>query len=367
VPGPVIALYSADVPPVPGGVADHTLALARALDAAGHRPFVFAGRGDGACFGPVPCATGVPVRAAPFEARAAGAEWLLLQYVPFLYARRGVAPALWRLGGACRRAGVRLAVFMHEPFVPLTRPVWLVTGPLQRLQLHLLVRGVTQVFTSVPHWVQVVKRYGGDPARVTLAPVGATIPVSGLPRSEARARLGLGDDRVAIGIFSPAASGFAHDWIRAATTGLGNRSGVTWVRFGYGSARALPGYPAGADTVTVGASDPARIADTMMALDLLVAPYEDGLTLRRTGAMLGLASGVATLSSTGHLFDPAMHRLAACEPDIPSFVSRLERLVADPGERAALAARTAAYGTLASTGALARLLIATLPAAAGGG
>lgn len=356
----MIALYSPDVPPRPGGVSDHTLAVARALAEAGHRPLVLAGRGDPGRFAPVPCTTGVTPLDAPRAAREAGAGWLLLQYVPFLYARRGVAPALWRLAGACRRAHVRLAVFMHEPFVPFTRLVWLVTGPLQRLQLHLLLRGADRAFTAVPRWVELARRYGGPATAVARAPVGATLPVSRLTREEARRRLGLGPDRVAIGVFSPSAAGFAGAWVRAAIAALAGRADVAWVRFGFGGAA----LPARDGDIAVGGTDPATVADTMRALDLLAAPYVDGLTLRRTGAMLGLATGVATVSSTGHLFDPDMHQLAACEPDASAFAARLAALADDRAARDSLAARTARYEALASTGALARRLIADLAEAA---
>jgi len=364
VPGPVIALYSPDIPPTPGGVADHTLAVARALDAEGHRPIVLAGRGDPGRFTPIPCSTGVTPLDAPFRARDGGARWLLLQYVPFLYAGRGVAPVLWTFGGVCRRAGVRLAVFVHEPFVPLTRLPWLVTGPLQRMQLRLLLRGADHVYSGVPRWVDLAKRYARPTTRVRLAPVGATLAPSSLDRAAARARLGLGDHRVAVGIFSPAAAGFRHDWIRTAVHALALRADITWVRFGFGSARAMDGYPEGPGVITVGESDPATIADTMRALDLLAAPYVDGLTMRRTGAMLGLASGVAVVSSRGHLFDPAMDQLAACEPDASAFAARLAALAADPASRAAVAARADGFEATASTAALARRLVADLEEAA---
>ena len=88
----MIAIYCPSVPPEPGGVADQTLCLARALDALGHRPIVLAGRGEAARFAPVPCETDLTPRDVPAAARRAGASVVLVQYVPFIYGRRGVAP-----------------------------------------------------------------------------------------------------------------------------------------------------------------------------------------------------------------------------------------------------------------------------------
>jgi glycosyltransferase involved in cell wall biosynthesis len=353
----MIAIYSPSVPREPGGVADQTLCLARALDAQGHRPLVLAGRGDASLFAPVPCETGITPSDVPEAARRAGAAVVVMQYVPFLYARRGVAPSLARLPSLFRSAGVRWAVMLHEPYVPLNRPVWWITGPLQRLQLFALLRGATAVYTPVPHYADIARRYAGRQTSVTVAPVGATVPTSTLSRDEARDRLGLAGDDVAIGVFSPAAAGFAHDWIAAAAAALAPQLHVRWVRFGFGSARRLPGYPDGARTITIGEAEPARLADTMRALDLVAAPYEDGLTLRRTGAMLALASGVATVSSTGPLYDPTAGELAACEPDADAFARRLVALARDGSARASLAQRTARYTELASVEVLARKVI----------
>jgi hypothetical protein len=63
----MIAIYCPDVPPAPGGVSDHTLALARALHDIGAPVTVLAQRGDPALFGPIPLETGL----APADVAAA--------------------------------------------------------------------------------------------------------------------------------------------------------------------------------------------------------------------------------------------------------------------------------------------------------
>gem|GEM_PF-2670053 len=138
-----LALFSPDVPGTPGGVADHTLALARALAGRGAAVTVLAGRGDAARFLPVPCRLGVgpgPHGGADLAGALAdaGADTVLVQYVPFLYARSGVAPALVPALRRVREAGVRieqrtlrigfeqglvrmLAMDVHQPFARLTQ------------------------------------------------------------------------------------------------------------------------------------------------------------------------------------------------------------------------------------------------------
>jgi hypothetical protein len=284
--------------------------------------------------------------------------------VPFLFARRGVAPALVSGMRRLEDAGVRLAVFMHEPFVPFTRLPWLLTGGPQRLQLRALLRGASHVYTAVPHFADIARRYARPDSVVRVAPVGATLPVSPLGRAEARATLGLGDAQAAIGIFSPAASGFAHAWIAAAARRLGDDPRVVWVRFGHGSATALPGYPSGRNVIVAGEGAPDRVAATMRALDIAAAPYVDGLTLRRSSAMLALAHGVPTVSSEGPLFDPDLRALAACEPDPAAFAGRLEELVRDADARARWAAAARGYAGRASVERLATILREDLEPAA---
>lgn len=359
----MIGLYCRDIPPTPGGVSDHTLALARAIHARGAKVAVLARRGDAKLFAPIPCVVGLAPGDVAEHAAALGVTTVLIQYVPFLYARRGVSPALVVGAEKIARAGLRLAVFIHEPFVPFTRPIWWLTGLPQRFQLRALLRRAARAYTAVPRFAELVRPWSAG-VPVDVAPVGATLPVSKLSREAARRRLGLADDQVAVSIFSPAASGFAHDWVAAAARRLRDDPAVRWVRFGFGSDRDLPGYPTGTGTISAGSGSPEDITATMRAMDIAIAPFVDGLTLRRSGAMLALAHGVPLLSSRGHLFDPTMERLAECASDAETFATRLEALVRDPAERSRLAARTAKYEALASTDALAERLIRDLGRAA---
>jgi hypothetical protein len=78
--------------------------------------------------------------------------------------------------------------------------------------------------------------------------------------------------------------------------------------------------------------------------------------------MLALASGVATVSSTGPLFDPVAGTMALCEPDSRAFSESLLHLVRDPAARAEAAHRTAAYAGSGSVERLARILLDAEPA-----
>jgi glycosyltransferase involved in cell wall biosynthesis len=359
-----MGLYCPDVPPVPGGVSDHTLALARAIEAQ-HAPVaVLARHGDARLFAPIPCVTGLKPAGVADAALVLGVTTLVFQYVPFLWAHRGVSPSLIAGIHRIRKAGIEIAVIVHEAFVPFNRIPWLVTGIPQRLQFAWLLRHARHVYAPLPRYAEIARRYGGRDTRVSVAPIGATVPVSKLSRDAARARLGIREDSVAIGIFSPAASGFSHDWIEAAARRLASHANVVWVRFGFGSEKPWPGYPTGPNVIIAGEGPPEQIADTMRAIDIAAAPYIDGLTMRRSGAMLALATGVATVSSEGHLFDADLRALADCEPDAGAFARRIAQLVDDASARSNLAKHARGYAKQASIESLAERLITDMGTAA---
>ena len=66
---------------------------------------------------------------------------------------------------------------------------------------------------------------------------------------------------------------------------------------------------------------PVLIAAHLTACDVLMQPYPDGITVRRTSAMAALARGRAVVTTTGHLTEPLW-----ADEDAVALVD-----VADPG------------------------------------
>jgi glycosyltransferase involved in cell wall biosynthesis len=338
-----IGIYCPELPPVRGGLADHTLVLARALAARGADVVVIGRRGDPSAFAPLPCRIGVShrpgTRGLAAACRALGVRSLLVQYVPFLFARRGLAPALVASATRLARDGVRIGLLVHEPWVPPTRAVWRITGPLMRRQLLALVARADAVLTPVPAFLELLRPAARPGVPCEVAPIGATVPVVSADRGAVRASLGLADGDLVIGVFSPGASGALGAWVVRAAAALAGDPRIAWILFGGGSGAEPAGFPAGVRVRRLGWLPPERLSQVLQALDLALAPYEDGLTLRRTGAMAALAHGVALVSSRGPLFDPALDAAAACASGADAFVASARALVADGAARAALGAR----------------------------
>ncbi|MFI5213846.1 MAG: glycosyltransferase [Gemmatimonadales bacterium] len=351
-----LAIYCPDVPPVPGGVSDHTLVLARALESRGHAPVVLAARGDPSAFAPMVCVTGLRPADVAREAERHGVSTLVLQYVPFLYARFGISPALWRAADALAAHGIQIMVILHEPYVPFTRLPWLVTGWPQRWQLRHLVRLASCVYTPTPAFATIARAFTGPKTRVEVVPVGANYARSSVSRDEARRELGIAPDRVVVGVFSPAASGFALEWVRAAAVRLRPRPDVVWLLLGNGS-KDVAGLLAGGNVMGLGRLDAEPLARAMRAIDVAAQPYEDGLTMRRGAAMLLLSNGIATVSSSGEHLDPACAAVAVCEDTAEAFAQRVEQLVADPIVRAQWAAHADAARHLWSVDVMAAAIV----------
>jgi hypothetical protein len=224
--------------------------------------------------------------------RSAGVRAVLLQYVPFLYGRRGISTYPEELVDAAEREGIPTVLFIHEPWVPFTRPQWLVSGLIQRRQLTRLVRRVAAAVTPVPEWQHLI-----EPAP-DLQYVGSTL---GEPRSEPAGPM-LHEPVV----FSPFGAGLNWRWIARAVESIG--APRVLVVLG-GTEAEASAHPEVRRWMQAGWDWRGRLpaADALAALQrapLVLAPFVDGLTARRTSAAAALSAGARLVSSIGPLFDP---------------------------------------------------------------
>lgn len=274
-----LAILSPGYPSTPGGVTDHTQRLQGHWSASGHTVRVI---GD--------AATDPDVLAS--DLASASVRAVLIQYVPFLYARRGVTSWPERFARAARARGIRITVFVHEPWVPMTRLPWLVLGSLQRRQLLRLAGIADRVVTAVPAWQSALGR------STELVYVSSNLgPVPPGDR---------GSPLSAPVVFSPTAAGLRFDWIAAAARAIGCSPGLVLIGTdaaeGRGNAQIAPHFVATWDwRGRVAAGDALRL---LARARLVLAPFDDGATGRRTSMLAAVSTGARVLSSTGPLLDP---------------------------------------------------------------
>lgn len=272
-----VAILSPGYPDSPGGVTDHTARLSRNWSLSGVEARVL---GD----------VSLPVSTLAKEIEARSTAALLIQYVPFLYGRRGLSKLPVSLASSCQALGIRVTTFVHEPWVPPTRLPWLVLSPLHKRQLRRLTSVSDAVVTAVPAWA---KKFG---TRTKTVYVGSTL---GEPPEEIEFYPPL-DSPV---VFSPFAAGLRWDWIVGAVEAIG--AGLTII----GSDRAITAtHPAvsryaNEDWDYKGRMSAEAALRLLARTKLVLAPFVDGITGRRTSAMAALSVGARVLTSTGPLYD----------------------------------------------------------------
>src|SRR5207248_9302944 len=103
-------------------------------------------------------------------------------------------------------------------------------------------------------------------------------------------------------------------------------------------------HPELRDRVTAsGFCDATEVSLWLQACDLLLQPYPDGVTTRRTSVMAALATGVPVLTTSGALTEPVWKETEAVAlasaDDIAAIVEIVARLADDAPARGALGAR----------------------------
>ncbi|HVV51231.1 MAG TPA: hypothetical protein VHO06_16295, partial [Polyangia bacterium] len=132
----------------------------------------------------------------PLDPRTA----LVLQYSPFCYGRRGFAPwlpaDLLRLRAGRKRP--RLALMIHEPYVPIDSWRSGLMGLWQRLQLGSLRLLADTVFASIEPWARKFAALLPERPAHHL-PVGSNFPDARGAREDSRRRLGAEEGTLVVG------------------------------------------------------------------------------------------------------------------------------------------------------------------------
>lgn len=314
-------ILAGEYPPMRGGVGDYTRVVATRLAAAGGRVVVWTPAG---CDG-MATDEGVELRRLPdhfgrrglreIDAGVPGGARLLVQYVPHAFGARsmnvGLATWLWR-----RRDRWAIDVMFHEIAMPfgLGQP-WRYNIPaaVHRAMAGLLVRAADRVFIATEAWRPMVERRETR-GRAILCPV-----FSNLPAARAEGVAALRARRASGPVFCHFGScrGWATDFLdRVIPEVLQHVPAATFLFIGRGSAhggetiRKRLGTAASGVVVT-GELCPQAAADQVASADLMMLPYPDGITTRRSSAMAALAAGVPVVSTTGPLSEPWWPRSGA--------------------------------------------------------
>ena len=355
-------LVTCEYPPDVGGISDHTAQLAAGLAAAGDEVHVYCPGDERPAAGPVHVHAvlggfgAVDLRRAGQQIDACpGPRRLVVQWVPHGFGRRSLnlGFCLWVARRA--RQGDLVDVVVHEPYLDFG---W---GPLRHLGMALvhrvmtavLLRAADRVWVSTPAWESRLRPYAlGRAIDMRWLPVpGCEITTNGAHADASSIVAALGRPLVGhFGTYGTAVAALLEERLAGVMEGA---SRPALLLLGAGgeafAAQLLTRYPQWRARVHApGYLPPDQLDAHLTACDVLVQPYPDGITVRRTSAMAALARGRAVVTTTGHLTEPLwadQHAVALVEVgDAGRFTGEVERLLGDASARRGLEARArAAY------------------------
>lgn len=350
------AILTGEYPPQRGGVSDYTRLIARGLADAGDSVSVFAPAASGG----TPSEAGVVVRRLPDHFGPRGLlvldrelgqpprpDRILIQYVPHAYGCKAMNwPFVAWVAGRARRIAPVWVMF-HEVMYPIEKGQKLrhaILGRVNRAMARRLAGAAERVFVSIPSWGGLLREIGhAGPAE--WLPVPSNVPGEANRERVEAERGRLGKEAVSIGHFGTFGVRIV-DLLAPALAELLRRSperrGLLIGRNGPAFAARFAGeHPELAGRMTATGELPAEeVSAHLAACDLLLQPYPDGASCRRTSLMSGLALGVATVTTAGVLTEPFWREsgaVALAAVDRPGELLALaESLLADPERRTRL-------------------------------
>lgn len=334
-----------------GGLADHTLLLAQRL-AASRRVHVLTSVGAEKQVGVDVSATvgrwsdfGDLLRQFDALPREAAIIW---QYVPHMYGRGGINSSLPTVMGALRAAGRHQIVVIHEMMAPLSwRPRFLWCAWNHRLQWRRIRAVADRLALSTERWIeQWSAREPGLAPKFSLLPSPSNIScvtVSDHHREDWRRRLGWTSEMRVMAYFGSVAAGKKIEWVYRAWEAAESELGPTALVIAGRQRDLIRPESSQRHYRVLGHLPDVEIAGLLRAVDVLVLPFMDGVSERRSSFMASLEAGVPVATTvgfnTGRTLRGADYLAAAAEDDLKGYCDVVVRLLGDEARRRDLGAR----------------------------
>lgn len=301
-----------EYPPQVGGIGHYSRLVARSLAESGDEVHVWT---------PSPAVTvdaGVTVHILPdhFGPRAIAMlsrelrdGILLVQYVPHSFGWRAMnLPFCAWLHTRARKQA--LWVMFHEVAFPFGKDRPLrhnFLGVVTRFMAGVVARKADQIFVAIPAWEALLRQITLVTSPVSWMPVPSNIPVIDDPEeSSAIRRRYLSDGGILLGHFGTFGSPIADMLAEFTPAVLEAVSSAKMLLIGKNGTRfrdaILTRHSQLAGRIeATGALGFDELSRHLSACDVMIQPYPDGVTTRRSSAMAALAHGRATITSSGAL------------------------------------------------------------------
>jgi glycosyltransferase involved in cell wall biosynthesis len=345
-----------EYPPRCGGVGDYTRSLAAALGEAGdvvHVWYPSSPRESPSDPSPRLVAHELPDRFGRASRDVLDRAFdgmpgtILVQYVPNGFGLRGnnLPFCRWLLGR--RRSGADVRVMFHEPFFyfGVERPWRNALAVTQRLMATLLIRASRPLYLSTEAWFDHLAPFG-PVAEASVLPIPSNLtidPPASLVASW-RDRVGAGR-QVLLGHFGTYGAHVAGELRQVLPAIWRMLPAVRVLLVGDGSVEFADGLkalaPSPSSLEATGRLAAMDAAAALRGCDVLVAPFPDGVTTRRSSLMAALTTSRPVVTTDGPLTENIWRETGAVAlvriGEAESFAREVARLVQDAPLREALA------------------------------
>jgi glycosyltransferase involved in cell wall biosynthesis len=269
---------------------------------------------------------------------------LVVQWVPHGYGRRAMNVPfclwLWRRSVA----GDSVELVVHEPFVTFSGGIrQCAVAAVQRAMTLIVMGAARRVWVTTRAWTPLLEPYlSGRGIAIQWLPVPSNLPLADSAAVDAvRRRYAPGRDGLVghFGTHGPLVTSLLDEAIVLAA---GAHPSARFLLIGSGSeafrSALVERDRSLADRVSAtGALNSAELAAHIAACDVLLQPYPDGVTSRRTTTMAGLFARVPVVTTQGKLTErfwrDEMPVKLASVGDVRAIVQHILQLLADPVER----------------------------------
>jgi hypothetical protein len=345
-----------EYPPTCGGVADHSALLAGAIADRGVSVTVWCpGREAITSAANVklePLALGFSLRGLLELNRRLNAysnpKVVCIHYVPHGYGYKGMNLffAAWVYGRSMRGDDIR--VMFHEVVYPWVRmPLRQnLIAFITRCMAFLIVRAARCCYVTIPAWRRYLWAVGASKSKeIPVVPVPSMIPLpQQTDRQTVRDQQQVDTNEVLIGHFGSYGSHVKHVLEPIVERILKVRPNARLLFLGHGGDEWLSRFRIRHDAdaqrmLATGELPSSEVSKHIAACDIMIQPYPDGASFRRTSLMASLQQGKAVVTTIGVLSEPTWSQGAVAAAPVgcvESFVQQVCKFIDSPRHRGEL-------------------------------